>query len=239
MSNNNDTIMRVRDVRKSYTMGRGRQEVLRGVDLQIQRGEFIAVMGASGSGKSTLLHIMGLLDEPDNGQVYFEGREVSKLSKARQNRIRNLEIGFMFQFYHLLPELNVQENVLLPMMVASSLWRWLASRNRARQRAQQMISAVGLEDQVKQMPATLSGGERQRAAMARALVQNPKLLLADEPTGNLDSDTGKAILELLMRLNKQGQTIIMVTHDANVAALAGRRLILRDGALADGPGQPK
>ena len=231
MSNDNETIMQVQNIRKSYTIGRARQEVLRGVDLRVRQGEFLAIMGASGSGKSTLLHIMGLLDVPDTGQVHFQGREVSKLSKARQNRIRNREIGFVFQFYHLLPELNVQENVLLPMMVGSSVWDWWGRRKRAQHRAAEVISAVALEGQRKQNPTTLSGGERQRAALARALVQRPKLLLADEPTGNLDSETGNAVLDVLMRLNRDGQTIIIVTHDAGVAALASRSLVLRDGLL--------
>lgn len=232
MSTDDKTIMRVHDIRKSYTVGRSQQDVLRGIDLEIQRGEFVAVMGASGSGKSTLLHIMGLLDQPDSGQVHFEGHEVSKLSRSRQNHIRNREIGFVFQFYHLLAELNVEENVLLPMMVGSSIAGWLRRRRQAKKRAAEVIAAVDLQGQRKQNPATLSGGERQRAALARALVQSPKLLLADEPTGNLDSETGKAILDLLMRLNKAGQTIIMVTHDESVAELAARRLVLRDGLLA-------
>ena len=232
MSTDDKTIMRVHDIRKSYTVGRSQQDVLRGIDLEIQRGEFVAVMGASGSGKSTLLHIMGLLDQPDSGQVHFEGHEVSKLSRSRQNHIRNREIGFVFQFYHLLAELNVEENVLLPMMVGSSVAGWLRRRRQAKKRAAEVIAAVDLQGQRKQSPATLSGGERQRATLARALVQSPKLLLADEPTGNLDSETGKAILDLLMRLNKAGQTIIMVTHDESVAELAARRLVLRDGLLA-------
>ena len=232
MSTDDKTIMRVHDIRKSYTVGRNQQDVLRGIDLEIQRGEFVAVMGASGSGKSTLLHIMGLLDQPDSGQVHFEGHEVSRLSRSRQNHIRNREIGFVFQFYHLLAELNVEENVLLPMMVGSSVAGWLRRRCQAKKRAAEVIAAVDLQGQRKQNPATLSGGERQRAALARALVQSPKLLLADEPTGNLDSETGKAILDLLMRLNKAGQTIIMVTHDESVAELAARRLVLRDGLLA-------
>lgn len=205
--------------------------MLRGVSLQVKRGEFLAIMGASGSGKSTLLHILGLLDKPDKGEVFFEGNEVFHLPKRAQDRMRSRDIGFVFQFYHLLSELNVTENVMLPMMVEASVWSWLSRRNRARKQAEQVIAAVGLEAQARQLPATLSGGERQRAAIARALVQQPKLLLADEPTGNLDSRAGKAILDVLSRLNRAGQTIIMVTHDAAVAELAGRKLRLRDGKL--------
>ena len=205
--------------------------VLQGADLKVRRGEFLAIMGASGSGKSTILHIFGLLDRPDKGEVLFEGNNVFKLRKSRQNRIRNRDIGFVFQFYHLLPELNVQENILLPMMVGSSLWQWPGRRQAAQKRSQELLNAVGLTEQKHQRPATLSGGERQRAAIARALVQKPKLLLADEPTGNLDSAAGNAILELLTRLNQAGQTIVMVTHDANVADLADRTVVLRDGKI--------
>jgi ABC-type lipoprotein export system ATPase subunit len=212
-------------------LGRDKLHVLRGVNLEVHRGEFLAIMGASGSGKSTLLHILGILDRPDRGEVEFEGNQVFHQSQARQDQIRNKEIGFVFQFYHLLPELNVEENVLLPEMVGNSLLSWPGKRQVARQRAREVIAAVGLEKQLNQRPATLSGGERQRVAIARALVQQPKLLLADEPTGNLDSASGKVILELLGRLNQQGQTIVMVTHDPKVAALADRKIDLVDGNI--------
>lgn len=224
-------ILEARNIHKSYSMGRQQMHVLRGADLKVRRGEFLAIMGASGSGKSTLLHIFGLLDRPDKGEVIFEGDTVFKLRKSRQDRIRNRDIGFVFQFYHLLPELNVQENILLPMMVGSSIWQWPGRRRAAQQRTRELLDAVGLTEQQNQRPATLSGGERQRAAIARALVQKPKLLLADEPTGNLDSAAGNAILELMTRLNQAGQTIVMVTHDANVAGLADRTVVLRDGKI--------
>jgi len=212
-------------------MGRDKLHVLRGVNLEVRRGEFLAIMGASGSGKSTLLHILGLLDRPDRGEVELEGQQVFRQSQARQDRIRNKEIGFVFQFYHLLPELNVEENVLLPEMVGNSLWNWVGKRKTARRQAREVIESVGLEKQIQQRPATLSGGERQRVAIARALVQRPKLLLADEPTGNLDSVSGKVILDIFGRLNQAGQTIVMVTHDAKVAALAHRKLDLIDGKI--------
>ena len=232
MAKENETILVAKNVRKSYAVGSERTHVLRGVNLEVRGGEFVAIKGASGSGKSTLLHILGLLDKLDDGEVYFEGREVFGLRRSEQDRLRNREIGFVFQFYHLLPELSVVENVLLPMMVESSVWGWLSRRRRAREQAAELIAAVGLENQAKQRPTTLSGGERQRAAIARALVQRPKLLLADEPTGNLDSEAGKVILDLLSGLNRSGQTIVMVTHDAAVAERADREVVLRDGKIA-------
>jgi len=231
MTANNDNIMTVQDVHKSFPMGRDRQMVLQGVSLKVKQGEFAVITGASGSGKSTLLHIMGLLDRPDQGQVHFQGKSISQLRGTGQDRIRNRQIGFVFQFYHLLPELNVMENVMLPLMVETSLLRWPGQRKKARQRTNEILAAVGLSDKARQRPVTLSGGERQRTALARALIQNPQLLLADEPTGNLDSKAGHAILELLQRLNRDGQTIVMVTHDPAIADLADRKLILQDGKL--------
>ncbi len=233
MSDNNNIIISARNIHKTYSIGRTQQNVLRGVDLKVKRGEFVAIMGASGSGKSTLLHILGLLDQPDKGQVFFEQREVFSLGSNKQDHIRSHDIGFVFQFYHLLPELNVEENVMLPIMVDSSVFSWPWRRRQARQRAREMIAAVGLKGTTigKQTPATLSGGERQRTALARALVQKPRLLLADEPTGNLDAAAGRAILELLVRLNQAGQTIVMVTHDREIADKAHRKLTLRDGKI--------
>jgi len=228
----NRKILTAKDIHKSYAMGAGSQAVLRGVDIAVKLGEFLAIMGASGSGKSTLLHILGLLDRPDKGVVRFEGRDVFRLASRKQNHIRNREIGFVFQFYHLLPELNLEENVLLPIMVESSILSWLGRRKQAKAQAKELIETLGLSKQVRQKPSTLSGGERQRTALARALIQKPKLLLADEPTGNLDSAAGKVILELLEKLNKAGQTIIMVTHDPAVAQMADRRVLLKDGRIS-------
>lgn len=228
----NNTILAAKGINKSYTLGRQHNLVLRGVDLAIARGEFVAIMGASGSGKSTLLHILGLLDRPDEGQLYFEGKDTCTMKPRRQDQLRSSDIGFVFQFYHLLSELSVTENVLLPTMVAKSVWGWIKHRSQARRRAAELIEAVGLSLQARQRPATLSGGERQRTAIARALVQRPKLLLADEPTGNLDSQAGKTILEVLCELNRTGQTIVMVTHDPAVAEQADRIVHLRDGRIA-------
>jgi len=228
----NSIILEARNLHKSYPMGRSRQHVLRGVQLRVSRGEFVAIMGASGSGKSTFLHILGLLDRPDKGKVFFEGQEVFAQSKRVQDQMRSRDIGFVFQFYHLLPELNVEENILLPLMVGSSVLGWTSRKQPAKKRVAELLTILGLEEQARQKPATLSGGERQRAALARALVENPKLLLADEPTGNLDSQAGKVILEHLKRLNQEGQTIIMVTHDVNVARLADRTVKLQDGKIS-------
>jgi len=228
---NQKIILSARNIHKTYAIGRTRQHVLRGVNLEVHQGEFVAIMGASGSGKSTLLHILGLLDRPDEGQVFFEKRDLFTLSSAQQDHIRSRQIGFVFQFYHLLPELNLEENVLLPLMVDSSILAWPARRRQARQQTREIIDKVGLRPQARQLPATLSGGERQRTALARALVQEPKLLLADEPTGNLDTVAGKVILDLLSDLNRSGQTIVMVTHDHDIADRADRKLTLRDGKI--------
>ena len=231
MTDKNDILLSAQDISKSYPLGRERLSVLRGASLEVRRGEFVAIMGASGSGKSTLLHVLGLLDRPDGGAVHFEGRNVFQQSQVVQNRMRNRQIGFVFQFYHLLGELTLAENVLLPVMVGSSVWAWPGRRRRARARAQQLIEQLGLAGQARQRPASLSGGERQRAALARALIAEPQLLLADEPTGNLDAQAGNVILELLGRLNRSGQTIVLVTHDAAVAAAAHRKVVLRDGVI--------
>jgi ABC-type lipoprotein export system ATPase subunit len=228
---NQKIILSARNIHKTYAIGRTRQHVLRGVNLEVRQGEFVAIMGASGSGKSTLLHILGLLDQPDEGQVFFEKRDLFTLSSAQQDHIRSRQIGFVFQFYHLLPELNLEENVLLPLMVDSSILAWPGRRRQARQQTREIIDKVGLRPQARQLPATLSGGERQRTALARALVQEPKLLLADEPTGNLDTVAGKVILDLLSDLNRSGQTIVMVTHDHDIADRADRKLTLRDGKI--------
>ena len=233
MTNDQDILLQAKGICKSYQLGSETLHVLRKSTLTVKKGQFVAIMGASGSGKSTLLHILGLLDHPDEGEVYFDGQNMLSQSQAVQNRIRNREIGFVFQFYHLLPELTLEENVRLPAMVAESVWSWSRRKAEIKERALEVIRAVGLEDRVKQWPATLSGGERQRTALARALMQKPRLLLADEPTGNLDSESGKAILKLLTQLNRSGQTIVMVTHDAEIARLADRRLMLHEGKLEE------
>ena len=225
-------IIRAENLVKTYTTGPEVLKVLRGVELDIRAGEFLAVTGISGSGKSTLLHMLGLLDEWDSGRIYFDDRDVSTLSSAQRDSLRNQEIGFVFQFYHLLPELTVLENTLLPAMVANSTFSWLGSRTKLRKRALEILAQLSLADRARHRPAQLSGGEHQRAAIARALINQPRLLLADEPTGNLDVRTGNRILDLLAELNSSNhQTIVMVTHDPDTASRAHRHLHLDQGRI--------
>jgi lipoprotein-releasing system ATP-binding protein len=227
-----DVILNATGVQKSYLLGRVRLHVLRGVSISLQRGEFVAIMGASGSGKSTLLHLLGALDVPDGGTVRFEGKDIFAGSAAARDRLRNRVFGFVFQFYHLLPELNVLENALLPCMVGTPLWAWFSRKHELRRQATEMLVRIGLGERLKHRPNELSGGERQRVAIARALANRPRVLLADEPTGNLDAATGQEILGVLKTLNQEGQTIVMVTHDPQVAACAHRVVSLVDGRIA-------
>lgn len=223
--------LRAINIFKSYTMGRTEVPVLRGASLKAERGEHVAVLGASGSGKSTLLHILGALDTADRGTVEFDGECVTTLSARRRDAYRNRQVGFIFQFYHLLPEFNVLENVLMPRMISHSGLSWLGARRTAKREAAELLDRVGLSDRVKHRPQELSGGERQRVAIARALINRPAILLADEPTGNLDGGIGEEILQVLDAFNEQGQTIVMVTHDMQVASRAHRRLELENGVL--------
>ena len=227
----NDFILKAEGIHKSYRMGATRVTVLKGVDLAVKKGEFVAIIGASGSGKSTLLHILGALDKPDKGLVKFEGRDLSRYSSGELNRFRNKMVGFVFQFYHLLDELSVLENVFLPVMAGKSVVGWFGSRRWAKNRAKELLEQFGLSQRTKHKPYQLSGGERQRVAIGRALMNEPRLLLADEPTGNLDSATGNGILEVLEKLNSLGQTIVMVTHDERIAQRAGRIVKLVDGKI--------
>lgn len=232
MSDNN-SVLKAKDIHKSYQLGRTRVQVLKGANLTVKPGEFIAIVGASGSGKSTLLHLMGALDRPDKGTVSFAGSDLNSQSSRRLNQFRNKTVGFVFQFYHLLDELNILENVLLPKMAGVGVAGWLVCRNAAKKRANELLEQFGLAERLKHKPYQLSGGERQRVAIARALMNQPKLLLADEPTGNLDSKTGNGILEVFERLNKAGQTIVMVTHDDRIAARASRLIRLVDGVIRE------
>jgi lipoprotein-releasing system ATP-binding protein len=220
-------------VHKSYWLGRNTLQVLRGVSFRIEPGEFVAIVGASGSGKSTLLHLLGLLDRPDQGQVRLGGVDVETLSSGQRNRVRCRDVGFVFQFYHLLPELNVLENVLLPAKVDASTIAWMSRRAEKRKQAEELLEHVGLKERLTHRPKELSGGERQRVAIARALMNRPTFLLADEPTGNLDSQTGKQIMAVVRDVSRQvKQTVVMVTHDTELASAADRVLHLRDGKLA-------
>jgi len=224
-------ILAANGVCKSYKMGQVQLEVLKGVDLEIADGEFVAIIGASGSGKSSLLHILGGLDKPDAGKVTFESKNLAKFKNGQLNKFRNKTVGFVFQFYHLLDELNVMENATVPAMAAKSVLGWLTAGAAAKKRAKKLLDQMGLAERIKHKPYQLSGGERQRVAIARALINQPKLLLADEPTGNLDSATGNAILDVLGELNADGQTIVMVTHDERIAAKASRVVTLADGKI--------
>lgn len=245
-----EILLAARDVHKHYALGVTRLNVLRGCTVEVAAGEFVALMGKSGSGKSTLLHILGALDVPQRGQVEFERQPIFapeanrriqtgvgdafSPSERRRIQLRRNAFGFVFQFYHLLPELTVLENVLLTRMVGTSAWGWwLGGKHAARADAVAMLERVGLAERLKHRPSELSGGERQRVAIARALVHQPRVLFADEPTGNLDAEAGRSIMEILIGLHRDGQTIVMVTHDPQVAAAADRILYLDRGRVVE------
>ncbi len=217
---------------KAYLKGEIKVPVLQGVDLCVRKGEFLSIVGQSGSGKSTLLHLLGLLDSPDIGEICLDGQRIDDLPERTKDQIRNRVFGFIFQFYHLLPELTVLENVLVPLMIRESTWSYFAKRGEYHARAKELIAKVGLSHRIRHRPSELSGGEMQRAAIARALVSNPSILLADEPTGNLDAETGQEIMELIQFLNEdQKLTIIMVTHDQQIARRSGRIVQLKAGRI--------
>ena len=223
-----ETILSARDVHKTYAIGKRKLEVLRGVDVEIRRGEFVALRGASGVGKSTLLHLLGGLDLPDTGAVSFLGNDLKKLSNAELARWRNEKVGLIFQAYHLLPELTALENVCLPARMSRK------DATQARADGMDLLRRVGLSERHEHRPYELSGGEQQRVAIARALINNPVLILADEPTGNLDSHTGGEIMHILTSLRAERQTtLVIATHDATVAAQAHRVIHIVDGRIAD------
>jgi lipoprotein-releasing system ATP-binding protein len=225
--------LEARGVTKAYRVGSGTLQVLSGVDLQVREGEILAILGKSGCGKSTLLHVLGWLDHADSGEVLYEGRDRIHLPASERARLRNRVMGFVFQFYHLLPELSALENVLIPSMIQYGPLQWLAERPVAIERARALLALVGLGNRMDHRPSQLSGGERQRVAIARALQNSPKFLLCDEPTGNLDGKTAEDVRRLLWDLNeRQGQTTIVVTHDARLAAQAHRIVHLVDGRVA-------
>jgi len=220
-----DFIIRTENLTKHYVLGAETVRAVRGVDLEIAKGEFVAIMGPSGSGKSTFMNLIGCLDTPTEGSYWLNGTSVAELSDDELARIRNREIGFVFQTFNLLPRATSLHNVELPLIYAG-----VRGRER-REKAQEKLELVGLGDRMDHKPPELSGGQRQRVALARALVNNPALLLADEPTGNLDSKTGKEIMDVVKDLNEQGQTIVLVTHEADVAKYAKRQVHLRDGLV--------
>ncbi|WP_165233422.1 ABC transporter ATP-binding protein [Aquisphaera insulae] len=219
---------------KSYRKGRSEVAVLRGVDVEVDHGELVAVVGASGSGKSTLLHILGLLDAPDSGRVMVEGGRIDDRSEKHRDAMRNRLFGFIFQFYHLLPELTALENVMMPGLIRHGLWSYWKERARIRCQAAELLERVGLGHRLTHRPSELSGGEMQRAAIARALLGKPAILLADEPTGNLDAASGQGVLELLRDLNReQGLTMMLVTHDQQIAQQADRVVRLAEGRIEE------
>ena len=219
-------LLELRDVHKTYHLGGEEIRALDGVSLDIEAGEFISIIGPSGSGKSTLMHILGCLDSPSRGTIKLDGLMIEKATSRQLASIRNQKIGFVFQFFNLLPKLNVLQNVELPMIYAG------ASAKERRDRAMEALQLVQLENRAKHRPSQLSGGQQQRVAIARALVNSPRIVFADEPTGNLDSHTGEAILNLFRTLTQQGRTIVLVTHDPEIAALTPRRIEIRDGKIS-------
>jgi putative ABC transport system ATP-binding protein len=220
------SLVELRNVSKIYRLGEEEIRALDDVTLDIEEGEFISIIGPSGSGKSTLMHILGCLDSPSKGTIQLDGVMIEKASSRQLASIRNRKIGFVFQFFNLLPKLNVVQNVELPMIYSG-----VSGRER-RQRALEALNMVDLVNRAKHRPSQLSGGQQQRVAIARALVNSPRIIFADEPTGNLDSHTGDAILSLFRKLSQEGRTIILVTHDPEIAAVTPRRIEIRDGKIA-------
>ena len=216
----------LKNVSKSYRNGDQELQVLKDVHLKVEEGEFVAIMGPSGSGKSTLMNIIGMLDRPTSGEYYLEGEEVAKLSEKKLAKVRNQQIGFVFQQFFLLSKLNALQNVELPLIYAG------VSQSKRKALAEQYLKKVELEKRMYHLPSELSGGQKQRVAIARALVNHPSIILADEPTGALDTKTGEQIMELLTELNREGKTIIMVTHELEIAAFAKRQIVIRDGVIS-------
>jgi lipoprotein-releasing system ATP-binding protein len=225
---NSTMILSAKNIHKRYKQGASDLHILKGIDLDIQEGDVAAIVGPSGAGKSTLLHILGGLDKPTDGQVVLGGKDVYALNDAERARLRNTQIGFVFQFYHLLPELNALENIILPAMILNS-----SSKLALKARGEELLDKVGLKARMTHRPNELSGGEQQRVAIARALINSPKVVLCDEPTGNLDSKSGDAIIEILLNLNKiERQTLVMVTHDEKVARKSHKTIQIIDGKLS-------
>jgi lipoprotein-releasing system ATP-binding protein len=225
-------LLAARDLHKSYRRHRIVVPVLAGLDLTVSAGEFLCVVGASGSGKSTLLHLLGTLDQPDQGSILLDGQRIDNVPSKRRDQLRNSTFGFIFQFYHLLPELSALENVLIPQLIHCSVLGWLTRRGALRKQAVALLERVGLGHRIHHRPRELSGGEMQRAAIARALAGNPRILLADEPTGNLDEENGRDIVRLLRDLNqREGLTIIMVTHNRDLVGPGDRVVRLHKGRV--------
>ena len=226
------SIVRAKGLTKSYRKQNVVVPVLRGVDFHAEENRITAIVGQSGSGKSTLLHLLGTLDQPDEGEIYFNGSRIDNVSVRERDHFRNTKLGMIFQFYHLLPELTLLENIMAPAMIRHGIWSYWKHRSELRDRAKELAAIVGLEHRLRHRPSQLSGGEMQRTAIARALILKPSLLLADEPTGNLDQETGASILNLLQSLNEEHNlTIVMVTHDENVASQCDALVRLKGGRV--------
>ncbi len=227
-------MLRAENLTKTYRRHAVAVRVLTGLDLEVHTGEFLSIVGASGSGKSTLLHLLGTLDAPDSGAVYLDGKRIDNLPARGRDELRNKTFGYIFQFYHLLPELTTLDNVLMPAYIQHSVMGWWGARREWRKRATELLEKVGLGHRLKHRPRELSGGEMQRAAVARALLTKPRVLLADEPTGNLDADTGAEIVKLLRGLNRdEGVTIVMVTHNLDIVVATDRVVRMAGGVLTD------
>jgi len=222
------SLIHLAEVTKTYDSGENAVQALRGVNAEIAGGEFISIIGPSGSGKSTLMHILGCLDSPTSGEFWLDGQDVATLTSKQLARIRNQKVGFVFQTFNLLPRATVWKNVELPLLYAGM------NREERRERAMDALKRVGIDNRARHRPNELSGGQRQRVAIARALVNNPSLILADEPTGNLDSKTGSEIIDIFEELSGAGQTIVIVTHDPGIAARTQRRITIVDGVIVDG-----
>lgn len=222
-------LLQCENISKFYQEGENQTQVLKGVSFAMQPNELVAIVGSSGSGKSTLLHTLGGLDQPSSGEVFIKGQSLQKASEAELAKLRNQNLGFVYQFHHLMADFSALENVMMPMLIGNQ------NKTEAKDRAEKMLSAVGLSHRISHRPSALSGGERQRVAIARALVNKPSLVLADEPTGNLDHKTTESIFELIQQLNQeQNIAFLLVTHDMGLAEKLSRRLTMQDGALREG-----
>lgn len=221
-------IVELKNINKFYKIGKEKAHILKSINLNIKKGEFVMIMGKSGSGKTTLLNILGFLDKFDEGEYIFNNQDVTRLNESERSNFRNLNIGFIFQQFNLINTLNIYQNVELPMIYNNKY-----SKQEKKEQIENNLSIVGLLDKIKQKPVQLSGGQQQRVAIARALVNDPEIIFADEPTGSLDSDTGIEIMELLKELNKQGKTIIMVTHDEDLTKYASKVIKLKDGLIME------
>ncbi len=229
---NDDLLIRARGIRRSYAVGDRKLEILHGVDLDLYKGERLCLMGASGTGKTTLLNILGLLDRPTEGSVEVAGQDGWDLSTRKRAELRNAQIGYVFQFYHLFAELNAVENAMLPAMIQNGTFAYLGKRREFKKRALDLLNQFGLQDRLKHRPGKLSGGEQQRVAIARSLLLDPPIMIADEPTGNLDRATGETVLQLLFEEQKRRNLgLLLVTHDESLAARCDRVLYMEDGVI--------